>query len=127
MTLRRPAMHGAIQLLANRVLAAGQAVHDERNFAAQRLEEWIDDFAGVPAGQGVLGWRAEITDASRLRSFPALAIVDAPRMDDDQGRFGRAEPIGHLDDAPRVVGEAPSTHVQVRVFVIDEDRRLEAG
>src|SRR5262249_34919456 len=53
--LARPAGEGAVQLLADGVLAARQAVHDERALAAQRPEEGADHLARVARGKGVLG------------------------------------------------------------------------
>ena len=75
----------------------------------------------------VLRRRAEVADPVRLGRLPALAVVDPPGVDHDQGRLGGAEAVGHLDDAPGVVREPPGPHVQVGALVVDEQRRLEPG
>ena len=48
-----------------------------------------------------------------LGRAPALAVVDAPRMDHDHGRPVGPQPVRHLDDAPGVVGEPPGPDLQV--------------
>ncbi len=123
----RLAVGRAIQLLADRVLAAGQAVGHQCDPAPHGLEEGVDDGRGVVEDDPVLDRRALEGDAGGLGRAPALAVVDAPGMDDDDGGSVGAEAVRHLDDAPGVVGEPPGPDHQVGVGVVDQRGRLEPG
>ena len=63
--------------------------------------------------KGVLGRSAEIASAGRFGRVPALAVVDAPGMDHDDGRLRRSQAIRHLDDAASVVRKPPGPHVEI--------------
>ncbi len=63
----------------------------------------------------------------RFGSAPALTVIDAPRVNHDNGGSIGAKSIRHLDDAPGIVAEPPGSDFQVRFGIVDQDRRLEAG
>ena len=86
--------------------------------------EGADDFLGVPGRMVVLLWRAEVANPRRLRRPPPLAVVDPPGMNHDHGRIGRLELVWHLDDPASVVRKPPGPHLEVRSFVIHQQRRF---
>src|SRR5262249_61908985 len=110
----RLALERAVELLADRVLVAGQAIHDQAALAAERLEERIDNLTRVLGGEAVLLRRAEVRDARRLRRVPALAVVDAPGADDDDRRPPAPPAVRPFDDSPPVGRAPPGAPGQVR-------------
>jgi hypothetical protein len=97
---------------------------EARNGSHIQEDHFLPEIVDPETGEMVFFDRAEVSDARRFRRAPALAIVDAPRMDHDDGSLGGAKAIGHLNDPASVVRKSPRAHRQVRPLVIDQHRRL---
>ena len=119
--------HAAVDFCLGRVLVPAEAEEDQGDAPAEPLEERIDHLAGVPSRQVVFRRGAEIGDTGRFGSPPALAVVDAPRMDHDRGRVVGAKTVGKLDNPAGVIAEAPGPDIEITARFVDEYGRLVAG
>ena len=123
---RRAAVNRSVKLQTNRIATASQAKHDQSDLIPHLFQKWVDHGLGMLGRQLVLFERTKIAHAGRLGSRPALTVVDAPRVNHDDGGFLGAESIGQLDNAARVVRKSPGPHAQIGVAVIDQSSRLES-
>ena len=84
-----------------------------------------DDAPGVVQDDRVLGRRALKGDAGGLGSAPALAVVDAPRVNHDDCRLGRLQSVRHLNDPACIVRKPPGPHAEIGPLIVDQQRCFE--
>ena len=89
---------------------------------AESLQEWVDDLTNMFLRQMILGRRTEVCHSRRLRSCPALTIVDSPRVHHNDCRLIGAELVGHFDNTASVVGKTPGTNRKVGAGLINQNR-----